>query len=61
MFGKVLYKEDITALQDKGYISQLKITLLNVFDKNVESDRNLLFHCESLKKYKPDENGISDV
>ena len=61
MFGRVVYKEQITDLQDKGFISKLKITLLEVFDKTVENNRNLLFHCDPLRKYKPDENGISDV
>lgn len=61
MFGRVVYKEQIVDLQDKGFISKLKITLLDVFDKTVNADRNLLFHCDPLRKYKPDENGISDV
>ncbi len=61
MFGKVLYKEEITSLQDQGFISKLKITLLDVFDKTIENDKNLLFHCNSNRKYKPDEFGVSDV
>ena len=61
MFGRVVYREEITQLQDKGFISKLKITLLEVFDKTVESDRSLLFHCDPLQKYKPDENGISEI
>ena len=61
MFGKVVYKQDIADLQDQGFISQLKITLLDVFHRGVEGNRNYLFHTNSLNKYHPDEFGNSDV
>lgn len=59
MFSRIVYTEDIVNLQDAGYISKLKITLLKIVDTVVEGDRNCLFHMNSLKKYKPDEYGYS--
>lgn len=61
MFGKIVYTEDIVKLQQEGYISKLKITLLKIKDTVVENDRNLLFHVNSLRKYRPDEFGYSDI
>lgn len=61
MFGRVVYTEDIVKLQDEGYISKLKITLLKITDSVVENDRNYLFHTNSLRKYCPDEFGYSDI
>lgn len=61
MFGKIVYTEDIVKLQEKGYISKLKITLLKITDSVVENNRNLLFHTNSLRKYHPDEFGYSDI
>lgn len=61
MFGRVVYEEKITNLQDQGYISKLNITLLDILDKEVEGNRNLLFNLNSLHKFKPDQNGNTDV
>lgn len=61
MFCKVVYEEDITSLQDQGYLSKLKITLLKIQDKVVEQDRKFLFHLDPLVKYRPDESGYSDI
>ena len=61
MFSRIVYTEDIVNLQDAGYISKLKITLLKIVDTVVEGDRNCLFHMNSLKKYKPDEYGYSEI
>ena len=57
MFGKTVYVENITTLQQQGFISKLKITLLKIKDKAVENDRSLLFHSNSTRKYEVDENG----
>ena len=48
-------------LQDAGFISKLKITLLKITDKDVESNPKLLFHTKSEVKYKVDEFGHSDI
>ena len=61
MFSRIVYQEDITTLQQKGYISKLKITLLKIIDKVVEADTNLLFNLHTTRKYKPDEMGFSDI
>lgn len=61
MFSKIIYEKEITELQQKGYISNLKITLLKVVDSNVEKDNTLLFHPNSINKYKPDEFGYSAI
>ena len=61
MFGRVVYTEDIVKLQDEGFISKLKITSIKVIDKVVQADRNILFHTDSLRKYKPDEFGNSEI
>lgn len=61
LFSRIVYQEDITTLQQKGYISKLKITLLKITDKVVEEDSNLLFNLHTTRKYRPDENGYSDI
>ena len=61
MFGKVLYKISVTDLQDQGYVSKLKITLLDIVHKEIESNRHCLFNVNSLHKYHPDEFGNSEV
>lgn len=61
MFGKTVYTEDITRLQDAGYISKLKITLLKIKDNAVAENRQLLFHENSDIKYHVDEFGQSNI
>ena len=61
MFGKVLYKISVKELQDRGYVSKLKITLLDIMHRGVENNRHCLFNVDSLHKYHPDEFGNSDV
>lgn len=61
MFGKVVYREDVNDLQAQGFISKLKITLLDIFLKKVEQNKDYLFHMNPNYKYKPDEFGNSDV
>ena len=61
MFGRVVYTEDIVKWQDEGFISKLKSTSIKDIDKVVQADRNILFHTDSLRKYKPDEFGNSEI
>lgn len=61
VFGRVVYRKNITDLQEQGFISKLKITLLDIFDETVEKDRNCLFNVNSNRKYRPDEGGQSDI
>ena len=61
MFGKIVYTENIVRLQQEGYISKLKISLIKITDSYVENDRNLLFNVHSLRRYKPDEFGYSEI
>lgn len=56
-----MYRKNITDLQEQGFISKLKITLLDIFDETVEKDRNCLFNVNSNRKYRPDEDGQSDI
>ena len=60
-FGKVLYREEVTKLQSQGFISKLRITLLDICHQEIQNNRHYLFHTDSLHKYKPDENGNSEV
>lgn len=61
MFGKIVHVEDITNLQKRGFISNIKLHQIKIIDTLVEMDRNILFHTHSYKKYQPDENGYSDI
>ena len=55
IFSKIVYTEDIVSLQEKGYISKLKITLLKITDKNIEQDKNCLFNLHTERKYRADD------
>lgn len=61
-FGDIAYRETITNLQAGGFISKLKITLLDICDRNVEGNRDLLFHLRSTRKFNQEtqfeEDGI---
>jgi superfamily II DNA or RNA helicase len=57
MLGRVVYREEVTSLQDKGYISKLKITLLDILHREVEGNRNYLFNLNPKIKYHQDEFG----
>lgn len=63
MFGKVVFTEEITNLQDKGFISKLDITLLKIRDKVVDADKSLLFSLNTNIHFNAEavENGESDV
>lgn len=61
LFSKIVYEEKITNLQKQGFISNLKITVLDIIDKNVESNTNLLFNLNTKRKYNPDEFGFSEI
>lgn len=63
MFGKVVYTETITDLQDQGYISKLDITCLHIRDKIVDNDQNLLFSLNTIHKFDAEavQNGESDI
>ena len=61
MFSRIVYTEDITDLQEKGYIANLKITSLKIIDSYVESNTNLLFNLHTDRKYRPDEYGYSEI
>lgn len=61
MFGRTVSVEEITDLQKAGFISKLKITLLQIQDHVVEEDRNCLFNVKSARRWKPDENGYSEI
>ena len=61
LFGRIIYTEEIVKLQKEGFISKLKITVLDIVDPIVEKDKTLLFHKNSTVKYKADDfsgNGI---
>jgi superfamily II DNA or RNA helicase len=61
MFGKVVYREEITDLQDEGFITRLRITSVDVFDRQVDSDRSILFHVNSTRKYVADDPDGCDI
>lgn len=51
MFGDIVYRENVTDLQKEGFISNLQIDVLDIFDKNVDADKNLLFNLNTVRKY----------
>lgn len=55
IFSKVVFREKIVNLQDKGYIANLKITLLDITHRKIGADRNILFNMKSFVKYNPDD------
>lgn len=63
MFGRIVFVEEITKLQEQGFISKLDITLLKIRDKNVDKDKNLLFSLNTDIKFDAEAvaNGESDV
>ena len=61
MFGRVVMKVGIKDLQDEGFISKLKITSVEIFDRQVDSDRNILFHEHSSRKYVADDPEGCDI
>lgn len=54
MFGRVVFTEEITHLQEQGFISKLDITLLKIRDKIVDQDRKLLFSLNTDIKFNAD-------
>ena len=63
MFGRVVFVEEITKLQEEGFISKLDITLLKLRDKKIDQDRSLLFSLNTNVKFNVEAvaNGESDV
>ena len=63
MFGRTLYKVNITDLQEQGYISNVDITLVKVRSKQIDADKNLLFSLNTNVKFNADavDAGESDV
>ena len=63
MFGKIVFVEEITNLQDQGFISKLDITLLKIRDRSIDQDRNLPFSLNTRVKFDAEAvaNGESDV
>ena len=54
LFSKILYTEDVVHLQDRGFLSKLKIKSINVVDRYVQKNRSLLFHPNSTTRYSED-------
>ena len=63
LFGRIVFVEEITKLQEQGFISKLDITLLKIRDKNVDQDKSLLFSLNTDIKFNADAvaSGESDV
>ena len=63
MFGRIVYKEEITSLQKQGFISKLDITLLKIRDKVVDNDKSLLFSLNTSIRFNAEAvaAGESDV
>lgn len=63
MFGKIVFTEEITKLQEQGFISKLSITLLKIRDKVVDNDKKLLFSLNTDIKFNADAvaSGESDI
>ena len=63
MFGKTLYTVNITDLQNRGFISNVDITLVKVRSKQIDANKNLLFSLNTNIKFNADavDAGESDV
>ena len=63
MFGKTVYNVNITDLQERGFISNVSITLVKVRSKQIDSDKSLLFSLNTNIKFNKDavDAGESDV
>ena len=61
LFGRIVFKEQITNLQNQGFISKLEITLLDIFDSVVDKDRQLLFNLNSVNKFHQDDLSEGDI
>ena len=63
MFGRVVFTEEITKLQEQGFISQLDITLLKIRVKSIDYDTKLLFSLNTDIKFNAEAvaNGESDI
>lgn len=63
LFGKIVYVEEITKLQEQGFISKLEITLLKIRDKEVDKNTKLPFSLNTEIKFDAEAvaNGESDV
>lgn len=63
LFGKVVYVEEITKLQEQGFISKLDITLLKIRDKEVDKNTKLPFSLNTEIHFNAEAvaNGESDV
>ena len=60
LIGPVFYKEEVTKLQDEGFLSRLFITAFRVVDTEVEGNKDYLFHRNSNIRYDSEsENGIA--
>ena len=61
LFGRIVFREQITNLQNQGFISKLEITLLDIFDSVVDKDRQLLFNLNSVNKFHQDDLSEGDI
>ena len=52
-FGKTVYSEAITDLQNRGFITKINLKYISIIDENVENNRNYLFNLNSNRKYNP--------
>lgn len=51
IFGTILFKESIVNLQQQEYLVPLNITSIEVFDNYVNSNVNLMFSLNTIKKF----------
>ena len=63
MFGRIVFTEEITKLQEQGFIAKLDITLLKIRDPMIDNDRSLLFSLNTSKKFNAEAvaAGESDI
>ena len=59
LFSKMFYSENITDLQSQGFLTKINITLLNLFDEQVEFDRDKLFSMNSRRKFNAAKGNIA--
>ena len=54
IFGRVVYQQSVTDLQERGFVAKLKIDMIKVRDSVVDNDRNYLFHRNPIRRFNKD-------
>lgn len=57
LFSRIFYTENVLKLQSQGYLTKLHIRLIDIIDKMVDNNPNILFSLKAKTKY----NDFNDI